>query len=524
MKSKKWLYLTLFIIITGLLARIALTLFAEPWIGNKLETKLSDKNPNILINIENVHISIITAGINFERIKISSKNKNGKDLSVTGQIGYVRIKGFNILKFLITKEIKLKSVTISNSVLEGIVSASKKTKKPLIIPKDIIIKTLLFDVTDLYISSAANSSVYSVKKGVIKVYDLHLIKNDTLSGEIINRIDFNAKEFKSVTADSIYSYILRDLSYSSYSKVLSADSFFIHPNFTNYRFASLYDFQKDRIEIILSNIKAIDINAGDFIKSRLISTPRIKIGNMEIKVFRDKRKEFRHINKKTFQDLIYSYPGLLRLDTISIAAGNITYAEHAENANDPGYITFNNINARILNITNDSVFLNKKVFLELRCSALLMEEGKIDILLQSRLFDNENTFTVKGTLSDLNISEMNPYLENSAHVFITSGRLDRMDFNFTATNTKSNGTMTMFYNGLNLSVTNKNTGDTTAFKERLITAVANIKVLDSNPLPGKETREGRIEYERDPEKFLFSYCAKSILSGVKSSLVKNRKN
>ena len=43
LKNKKWLYLGLLIIISVLLTRIALTLFAEPWIGKKLETTLSEK-------------------------------------------------------------------------------------------------------------------------------------------------------------------------------------------------------------------------------------------------------------------------------------------------------------------------------------------------------------------------------------------------------------------------------------------------------------------------------------------------
>ena len=50
----------------------------------------------------------------------------------------------------------------------------------------------------------------------------------------------------------------------------------------------------------------------------------------------------------------------------------------------------------------------------------------------------------------------------------------------------------MIYNDLYLTVKNKNTDDTTAIKERLISVIANIKVIDSNPLPGNELRIGAI--------------------------------
>jgi hypothetical protein len=118
---------------------------------------------------------------------------------------------------------------------------------------------------------------------------------------------------------------------------------------------------------------------------------------------------------------------------------------------------------------------------------------------------------------------LNPLLENNAFIYSTSGKIDAMNFDFMANNAKATGKMTMLYHGLNIAVKNKRTDDTTAFKERLISFIANKQVLDSNPIPGNEVREGIIDYERDPERSFFNYCYKSILSGIKSSLAKSPK-
>ena len=114
-------------------------------------------------------------------------------------------------------------------------------------------------------------------------------------------------------------------------------------------------------------------------------------------------------------------------------------------------------------------------------------------------------------------------LEKNAFIYVTSGKIDAMNFSFTANNTKATGKMIMLYHGLDIAVKNKRTDDTTAFRERLISLIAKRKVLDSNPIPNEDVREGIIDYERDPERFLFNYCFKSILSGIKSSLVKSPK-
>jgi len=242
---------------------------------------------------------------------------------------------------------------------------------------------------------------------------------------------------------------------------------------------------------------------------------------MDMKVFRDKRKELRHANMRAFQDVIYDYPGNIHIDSIGLINGNITYTDHAEEANEPGSISFNEINAKIYNITNNTIYKTKSAFLELKGDALLMGKGRMTIFLKSRLFDIQNTFTLDGTLSDLEANELNPILEKSAFIYATSGKIDEMNFSFTANSTRATGKMTLLYHGLYIAVKNKQTDDTTAFRERFISLIANKRILDSNPVRDKDVREGIIDFQRDPERFLFHYCFRSILSGIQSSLQKS---
>jgi len=242
-----------------------------------------------------------------------------------------------------------------------------------------------------------------------------------------------------------------------------------------------------------------------------------------MKAFKDKRKEFKHVNKPVFQEMIYNYPGTIRIDLVSLKNGDVIYTEHHAEANEPGSISFNDINAKIYNITNDLNYKTKNDSLKLKGNALLMGKGKMTILLKGKNFDSQNTFSLEGTLSDLDASELNPILEKSAFIYATSGKIDSMNFSFTANNDKATGNLTMLYHGLDIAVKNKQTDDTTAFKERFISFIANIKVMDSNPVRSKDPRVGIIYYERDPERFLLHYCFRSILTGITSSLVSNPK-
>jgi hypothetical protein len=55
----------------------------------------------------------------------------------------------------------------------------------------------------------------------------------------------------------------------------------------------------------------------------------------------------------------------------------------------------------------------------------------------------------------------------------------------------------------------------------LISSITSKKILDANPEPGQKVRTGIIAFERDPERFVFNYYFKSILSGIKSTIAKN---
>lgn len=244
---------------------------------------------------------------------------------------------------------------------------------------------------------------------------------------------------------------------------------------------------------------------------------------MDIRVFRDKRKKEKHIKKPAFQELMYNYPNVLHIDSVGVLNGNIIYVEQIEHANEAGRISFNKLKAKIYNITNDTIFKTQDGVFKLTAEALLMGKGKLSMSLEAKLFDKSNTFSLDGKLSSMEASALNPMVEKNAFVYINSGKVDGMRLNFVANNTKATGQMTMLYHGLKLTFKNKHTNDTTAIKEILLSFSANKKILDSNPIPGKEVRVGIIDYQKDPEKAIFNYWYKSALSGIKSSILKSRK-
>jgi len=507
-----------------LLIKLVTIVIIEPWTRAKILKAINENKSGYTIALTRVKILMISRGIELKNITISSKKEPEDSRSLYGEIASMKFSGIKLVKALFRKDIDIEKVTISEGIINGRITFPKEGIPPIVMPLNVRADNIFINKINLTLGNSSTSKSYTVKEGFLKVYDMEVNKLDTLSLGIIKQFDIDVEEFALVSSDSMYQYKLNGLLYSTTSNTLAITSFEAHPNHTDYEFTSRYSFQKVRLEAGLSDVYFYNLSASEYLRSGNFKCTYIEIGKLDLNAFRDKRKEFRHVNKPAFQDIIYKYPGILHIDSVAILNGDIIYKEHAEEANEPGSISFNDINTKIYNITNDTVYKTRSAFLKIRLNAMLVGKSKFTILLKSRIFDSNNTFLLNGNLSKIEANELNPILEKNAFIYVTSGVIEALNFSFTANNTKSSGKMTMLYNGLNISVKNKQTDDTTAFREKFISVFANIKVLDSNPIPGKKVRDGIIYYERDPERSIIGYCYKSIMSGMRSSLVQKQEN
>jgi hypothetical protein len=524
MKGKIVLKALTGIILLALLIKLITSLYLETLVKDKIQSALNKTSIKYTIEINKVHILILQAGIEIESIAIHTDPSIDTYGDLNGKISFVKISGIHVIQALFHHDYHFKRLVISEPVIIGRIPFPRHVTAAVLSPFNLRIDIASFEKIGLDLLNKSDSKAYRLKNGIMKMYNFHVTQKDTLSQRIISQFHFQSEEIQAVTSDSIYTITGKDVIYSALSNTLEIKDFSIKPNFSDSKFMARFKYETDRIEASFRDIYIHDFPAVDYVKFGNIIGSYLKIGEMDVRVYRDKRKKFRHTIKPTFQEFIYNYHAPLKIDSIRILNGNVVYTVMMDNAKARGKITFSNIRASIKKITNDSAYIVKENFLTLKAEGMFMDKSKIKVMLKARLFDKQNTFTLSGNLSDLELKALNPMLENSAFVVVTAGKIDTMNFNFVADNAKANGKMKLLYHGLAVTVVNKETGDSTGIKQKLITFIANRKLIDANPLPGKEIREGLIDHERDPEKFLFSYCFRSMFSGIRTTLLKNPKD
>lgn len=519
LKGKKRFGVLVGIVAAALLILFFITGFTKYWIRKKIETALIQNSSNYSVTINRIKISLILSAIELEGLTIKSKKDDIEALNIEGEIGSVKVEGIKPGKAIFRKEAEVRKLSVSDVILTGRFSSPDSASRTLIIPTNIRVDAVSFDNINLAFENMDNAASFSLTDGGLKLNQVIIVKHDTLSADAVELFDFSAKEIVWDSADSIYSYRNTGIMYSSATNSLTIDSSDFHPNYADYDYTSRFNFQKNRIEAGLSNISIHNFDLRKYVGTGDFGSSFVEVSKMKMKIFRDNRKEFKHTKKPEFQDMIYNYRSSLNIDSVAILEGDVTYTEHSSEANEPMHLSFNKINARIYKITNDTTFKTDTAYIKLKADAMFMGKSKINVLLTARIFDSNNTFSLTGNLASLQADELNPILENKAFVHVKSGEIQELNFSFVADNKKSNGTLTLLYQGLDLVVRNKKTDETSAIRERLISILVNFKVKNSNPLPGKDVRVGLISFERDQERYLIHYCIRSLMSGLKSSLI-----
>ncbi|MCA1745681.1 MAG: hypothetical protein LC643_08285 [Bacteroidales bacterium] len=486
MKRKTFIWvlsgMAAFVLLLLLLTKVAV----EPWLEGKIRTAISENSGDYLVEVERVEVSVLQAGVELEGIRVHTKEGNGGEGGLSGTIEALSVKGISIFKALLRKDIDISEIGVIGARFEGAyVVQEKDGSEGSVSPLNIRVDKLFFEDLMVDVTDGASAQSFMVKDGYIELEDMVVAEQDSISPALIGAVHFEASAFKTLTADSLYTLSVVGLNYSADSKELRADTFALQPNYSEYGFTSRHAYETDRFDVMVSDLLVRDLSVADYLQTDSLSIAYIELGVLNLEAFRDKREAFRHVERPTFQEEIYAFSGALNIDSMAILSGTIVYSEHAEKGGDMGSVWFSEVDSRMYNITNDTLYKTEEAYLEWQASALLMGAGQISIDLKARIYDPQNAFTVKGTLWGMEAAALNPILEDNAFISIQKGEINGMEFYISANNTKATGTMELRYRGLEFEVVDKQTGEASGAVDQIKSMIADWIVVDWNPMPGQ---------------------------------------
>lgn len=324
---------------------------------------------------------------------------------------------------------------------------------------------------------------------------------------------FSSKSFKVVLSDSLYVLQGGAITVDTIRNEVVFNHVELLPQYSEHVFFKKQGKQTDRITLTcpLIRVKGLDFQGLVFEKS--IIAKEIYIPEMNIKTVRDKRFPPPHKYKRLPAPSLMGANKYIKIDLVKVDKADITYQEIVPGAPGKSTLRLTKLAASISNITNDrkaslSPMVVKTSFYIYGKSHL---RGNISFNLKSK----EGQFTASGTSTGMDIQHMNELLENSVFISVKEGTVDSLNFNFTGNDTLSQGKMDFYYHDLKVDMINKKTGNISKIGSFIIDKLI---LKSDNPGRNEKVRAGKIHFERDRNKSVFNFLAKSLLSGIVSSI------
>ena len=318
------------------------------------------------------------------------------------------------------------------------------------------------------------------------------------------------------TADSIFHLAMDSFDLSYKKKTIKLNNISFKPNISDAEMQKRFVYQTSQFSGTIGSINLIGVNFDSLIYKGQIFIDDIVLDKVSAFIFKDQRKP---IDKNRFP----GYPGQ-QIKNIStplvikhLKATNVNLVN--KELKPDGNYGQANINRATLNVENITTLPSHK---PLTANANAYIENKAPANVSFSFSYDQPQFSIDGTVKQFNLSGLNTLIKSYTPASIEKGTVDEITFSINAYRTNASGTMKFLYHDLKVDLALQ---DKAKWKSSVLAFAANTYLDASNP--GSANLPPRIvqfHVERDMNKGFVNIIIKSVLSGLKETMIMSKEN
>ncbi len=533
---KRRRYLRLFLITLAVVAGLAvgIQLLFIGYVNSRLRTELEDEVKELSggeyeLTIQSLRINIFTQSVFFKGVNLHPvADVKPDEPKYAGSFKEFSFEDFHLFAYLFGRNLvvnNIKYAELSIQVFRSPGNGKKGKNAKRFSPYDIVKKHVnslrikKIDITnaDIRVYEKIKETQPSISSVDNELHIANLRINDSTNeagkwfvadklGLLINRFAYQRK-------GDLFSFKAQRL--FATDKDLQLNNALIAPLYKAVKVKADNDIP-DSLRVHIAEVLFQGLNPRLFIEHNAFYARRLQIKQPDILIFHYQIDNRNHKRKNTLQDVLHKLPFTIKVESIVLDKGLITYKELEKDKTIPGRITFNDLHAEISGCSNDKMSSSAKRPLIMKVSTMVMHKAKLDVTYTFPLQQN-GEFDAMGHLKAVQLRVFNPIIEPLAHFTMKSGQVDSMWFSFHGGQTESKGKMMIAYHDMKIELLNKKTGEKDATHKVLSTLAHALILKEENPSKGK-LRIAEINYPADSSRTLFFYSWRSLLSGLRETL------
>jgi hypothetical protein len=208
------------------------------------------------------------------------------------------------------------------------------------------------------------------------------------------------------------------------------------------------------------------------------------------------------------------------IDTVHINQLKIIYSEYNPETDLVGHVDFNKIKGLALNLTNDTIPLQKNPHCVFHLNTEFMNKTPVAINFDFNIASLNGEFKSDGKVAKMSAVDLNQVTNALAMAKAEDGFLDSFSFTMSGNTQGIKGSVKMLYHDLKVILLDDKNQDKVLKKKRIKSMIANnFAIKNANPLRNKPIRVVAINYQRNPTKGFFYTLWRFLLIGIKDTVM-----
>lgn len=318
------------------------------------------------------------------------------------------------------------------------------------------------------------------------------------------------------TADSLFHVTMQsfDLSYEDKSIKLKGISF--KPNVSHAVLQKKHKYQHTEFSGSVGKLDILKVNFDSLIYVHKLFIDEIIADSVKASIFKDKTKPIDSTRRPVYLgQTIAAIPIPVLIKNVKATHVHLENTERKPDSTN-AKVSITKANLEVKNMTN----LSSKTGLVMSADAYI--NGKAHFKAGLTFSYQKPQFSFEGEVKKFDLPDLNPLIQAYTPAKINKGVSDEISFSGLAEQTKASGTMKFLYHDLEVDLELK---EQAKWKSSVIAFAANSVVNSSNPVSSAlPPRIVQFNVERDVTKGFVNVIIKSILNGLKETMIMSKEN
>jgi hypothetical protein len=280
-------------------------------------------------------------------------------------------------------------------------------------------------------------------------------------------------------------------------------------------FFAARDCRTTRFHVVLPECRVLGLAYGELLQGKSCRAGSVHLSgpSFDALVNRDKPEEPFVKSPLMVHEALAAIRQPLRIDSLTITNGHLSYCERVVAGAGPGVLTFGAVSMSVEGIANRA---EGTAPIRVQAQGDLMDAGTLKVLMTIPVTPPDFSLHYSGSLSAMDLTRLDGFLDIVEHTRIKSGSAQQAAFDIDVAAGQARGRVRAIYRDLDIALLNKRTGSAKGLENRVVSFFANeLKIRNSNtPNASGSMKEGEVNYTRRPEEEFTQFAWFALRSGV----------